>query len=187
MKAVQIAEFGGPENMQLVELPDPEPGDGEVLVDVVRSGVNFADTHAIRDDYLAKQALPLIPGGEVAGRDPSGRRVAAMLVSGGYAQRVAVHEAALVPIPDAVSDDQAAALLLQGLTALTLLRTSARLREGESVAIQAAGWWHRLARRPARQALRCGPSDRHGLERVEAGSGDAPGRRCRRSTRDPTI
>jgi NADPH2:quinone reductase len=104
----------------------------------VRSGVNFADTHAIRDDYLAKQALPLIPGGEVAGRDPSGRRVAALLASGGYAQRVAANEAALVPIPDAVSDDQAAALLLQGLTALTLLRTSARLEPGESVVIQAA-------------------------------------------------
>ncbi len=139
MKAIQIEEFGGPENMRLVELPDPQPGEGEVLVEVSRSGVNFADTHAIRDDYLAKQTLPLIPGGEVAGRDPSGRRVAAMLASGGYAEKVAVNEAALVPIPDGVSDDQAAALLLQGLTALTLLRTSARLQEGESVVVQAAG------------------------------------------------
>jgi NADPH:quinone reductase len=138
MKAIQITEFGGPEQMELVELPDPEAGPGEVVVDVARAGVNFADTHAIRDDYLAKQALPLIPGGEVAGLDPSGRRVAAMLTSGGYAQRVAVHEAALVPIPDEVSDDQAAGLLLQGLTALTLLRTSAKLEEGETVLIQAA-------------------------------------------------
>jgi len=138
MRAIQITEFGGPEQMELVELPDPTPGDGEVLVEVARSGVNFADTHAIRDDYLAKQTLPLIPGGEVAGRDPSGRRVAALLASGGYSQRVVVPEGALVPIPDGVSDDQAAALLLQGLTALTLLRTSGRLQEGESVAIQAA-------------------------------------------------
>ncbi len=138
VKAVQIEEFGGPENMRLVELPDPEPGDGQALVDVVRAGVNFADTHAIRDDYLAKQTLPLIPGGEVAGTDSGGRRVAALLASGGYAQKVAVPEAAMVPIPDEVSDDQAAALLLQGLTALNLLKTSARLEPGESVVVEAA-------------------------------------------------
>ncbi len=138
MKAIQIEAFGGPEQMQLVDLPDPEAGDGETVVEVARSGVNFADTHAIRDDYLAKQALPLVPGGEVAGRDSSGRRVAALLTSGGYAQRVAVPDAALVPVPDRVSDDQAAGLLLQGLTALNLLKTSARLAEGESVVIHAA-------------------------------------------------
>ena len=125
--------------MELVELPDPEPGDGEVLVDVVRAGINFADTHATRDDYLARQELPLIPGGEIAGRAPDGRRVAALVRSGGYAERGAVPEQVLVPVPDAVSDDQAAALLLQGLTARALLRTSARLEEGESVVVQAAG------------------------------------------------
>jgi NADPH2:quinone reductase len=138
VKAIQIEEFGGPENMRLVDLPDPEPGDGQAVVDVVRSGVNFADTHAIRDDYLAKQSLPLVPGGEVAGTDSSGRRVAALVGSGGYAEKVAVPEAALVPIPDEVSDDQAAALLLQGLTALSLLKTSARLESGESVVVEAA-------------------------------------------------
>ena len=138
MKAIQIEEFGGPENLRLVELPDPEPVDGQAVVDVVRAGVNFADTHAIRDDYLAKQELPLVPGGEVAGRDAGGRRVAALLASGGYAQKVAVPEGTLVPIPDEVSDDQAAALLLQGLTALNLLKTSARLAPGESVVIEAA-------------------------------------------------
>jgi len=139
MKAIQITEFGGPEKMELVDLPDPEPRDGEVVVDVARAGINYADTHAIRDDYLAKQTLPLIPGGEVAGIDPGGRRVAALLTGGGYAQRVAVHEAALVPVPDEVSDDQAAGLLLQGLTALSLLRLSARLEAGESVVVHAAG------------------------------------------------
>ncbi len=138
MKAVQIEEFGGPENMRLLELPDPEPAGGEVVLDVVRAGINFADTHAIRDDYLAKQTLPLIPGGEVAGTDAGGRRVAAMLTSGGYAQKVAVAEAALVPVPDEVTDDQAAGLLLQGLTALNLLKTSARLEPGETVVVEAA-------------------------------------------------
>ncbi len=138
MRAIQLQEFGGPDAMKVAELPDPEPGDGHVVVDVVRAGINFADTHATRDDYLAPQELPLIPGGEVAGRTPDGRRVAALLASGGYAEKVAVPEAVLVPVPDGVSDDQAAGLLLQGLTARSLLRTSARLEQGESVVVQAA-------------------------------------------------
>ena len=138
MRAIQIEEFGGPELMKLVELPDPEPADGEVVVDVARTGVNFADTHAIRDDYLAKQKLPLTPGGEVSGRTSDGRRVAALLTNGGYAEKVLVPESVLVPIPDEVSDDQAAGLLLQGLTARSLLRVSARLEAGESVVVEAA-------------------------------------------------
>jgi NADPH:quinone reductase len=138
MRAIQIEEFGGPEVMQLTDLPDPEPAPGEVVIDVARAGINFADTHVTRNDYLAKQELPFIPGGEVAGRTPDGRRVAALLPSGGYAQRVAVNEAVLVPVPDQVSDEAAAGLLLQGLTALSLLRLSARLEEGESVVVQAA-------------------------------------------------
>ena len=138
MRAIQIEEFGGPEAMRLADVPDPQPADGEVAVEVARAGINFADTHVTRHDYLAKHQLPLIPGGEIAGRTPDGRRVAALLASGGYAQKVAVNEAVLVPVPDEVSDDQAAALLLQGLTARSLLRVSARLEEGESVVVQAA-------------------------------------------------
>jgi NADPH2:quinone reductase len=138
VKAIQIQEFGGPEVLELVDLPDPEPSDGEILVDVARSGVNFADTHAIRNDYLAEQTLPLIPGGEISGTAPDGKRVAAMLGGGGYAQRVAVPEAFLVPVPDEVNDDQAAALLLQGTTAHSLLHYCARIEEGETVAIEAA-------------------------------------------------
>jgi NADPH:quinone reductase len=138
VKAIQIEEFGGPEVMRHVEVPDPTPGEGEVLVEVARSGINFADTHATRNDYLAEQALPLIPGAEVSGRTADGRRVAAILPSGGYAQKVAVHEALLVPVPDQVSDDQAAALLLQGLTAIGLVRNCARVQEGETVVVEAA-------------------------------------------------
>jgi NADPH2:quinone reductase len=138
MKAIQIEEFGGPEVLKHVELPDPAPGEGEVLVDVARSGINFADTHATRNDYLAEQSLPLIPGAEISGRTPDGRRVAAILPSGAYAAKAAVHEALLVPVPDEVSDDQAAALLLQGLTAIGLVRHCARLQEGETVVVEAA-------------------------------------------------
>ena len=139
MRAVQIKEFGGPEVLEVVDLPDPEPGPDEVVVEVVRAGMNFADTHQRENDYLAKAELPLIPGGEIAGRNADGRRVAAMLANGGYAEKVVAHRAALVPIPDEVSDDQAAGVLLQGLTAWALLRISARLERGESVVVQAAG------------------------------------------------
>ena len=138
MKAIQIEEFGGPEVMNLVELPDPEPGDGEVLVDVARAGINFADTHATRNDYLAEQELPLIPGGEVAGKTADGRRVAAILPGGGYAQKIAVPEPMLVPVPDEVNDDQAAALLLQGLTAHALVNFCAKVQEGETLVVEAA-------------------------------------------------
>jgi NADPH2:quinone reductase len=138
MRAIQIGEFGGPEVLKHVDVPDPVPEHGELLVEVSRSGINFADTHATRNDYLAEQSLPLIPGGEVSGRTPDGRRVAAILASGAYAEKVAVPAAMLVPVPDEVDDDQAAALLLQGLTALALVRRCARVEPGETVVVEAA-------------------------------------------------
>lgn len=138
MRAVRIEQFGGPEVMELVELPDPEPKDGEVVVEVARCGINFADTHATRNDYLAEQTLPLTPGGEISGRTPDGRRVAAILPSGGYAEKVAVPESWLVPVGDGVGDDQAAALLLQGLTAHALVHRCARLKPDETVVVEAA-------------------------------------------------
>ena len=138
MRAIQIDEFGGPEKMNLVELPDPVPGEGEILVEVVRCGINFADTHATRNDYLAEQQLPLIPGGEIAGRTPDGLRVAAILATGGYASKVVIPEAWAIPVADEVSDDVAAGLLLQGLTAHALVHRCARLQEGETVLVEAA-------------------------------------------------
>lgn len=144
MRAVQISEFGGPEVLELVELPDPVPAAGEVLVEIVRAGMNFADTHKRDNVYLRRSgadALPLIPGNEISGRVATdGRRVAAILPSGagGYAERVAVPEAALVPVADGVSDDQAAAILVTGLTAWGLLRVSARLQPGETVVVEGA-------------------------------------------------
>jgi NADPH2:quinone reductase len=138
VRAIRIEQFGGPEVMELVEVPDPEPADGEVVVEVARAGVNFADTHATRNDYLAEQTLPMIPGGEISGRTPDGRRVAAILAGGGYASKVAVPEGWLVPVSDQVSDDQAASLLLQGLTAHALVHRCARLQPEETVVVQAA-------------------------------------------------
>jgi NADPH:quinone reductase len=138
VKAIQIQQFGGPEVFEYLDLPDPEPGGGQTLVEISRVGVNFADTHTTRNDYLAEQELPLIPGAEVSGRTADGRRVAALLGSGGYAQKVAVHEAVLVPLPDEVDDDQAAAILLQGLTAVALVERCARIEAGETIVIEAA-------------------------------------------------
>jgi NADPH2:quinone reductase len=137
MKAIQITEFGGPEVLEHVELPDPEPSDGMAVIDVKRAGINFADTHQTRNDYLAEQSLPMIPGGEVSGT-VDGRRVAAMLAGGAYAEKVAAPEGWLVPVPDEVSDDQAAGLLLQGVTAHALVNKCAQLQAGETVVIEAA-------------------------------------------------
>ena len=108
------------------------------MVNVERIGVNFADTHASRNDYLAEQTLPLIPGAEISGRTADGRRVAALLGSGGYAEKVAVHEALLIPLPDDVDDDQAAGGLLQGLTAMALVHRCARIEPGETIVVEAA-------------------------------------------------
>jgi NADPH2:quinone reductase len=138
VKAIQIDEFGGPEVLQYRDVDDPQPGEGEVVVEVARSGVNFADTHATRNDYLAEQQLPLIPGAEVSGRTPDGKRVAALLGGGGYAEKVVVPEQMLIPVPDGVDDDQAAALLLQGLTAMALVRRCARVEAGETLVVEAA-------------------------------------------------
>lgn len=138
MKAIQISEFGGPEVLEPVDLPDPVPGEGEILVNVRRTGVNFADLHASRNNYLARQELPFVPGAELAGVDGEGRRVAAVVTGGAYAEVAAVSESALVEIPDGVDDDQAAALLIQGLTADALLNVSAKMQPGESVVVNAA-------------------------------------------------
>jgi NADPH:quinone reductase len=138
MKAIQIEEFGGPEVLQHVELPDPNPKLGEVVLNVKRSGINFADTHASRNDYLAEQTLPLIPGAEAAGQLNDGRRVVALLGSGGYAERVAVSEAQLIELPEGVDYDQAAGGLLQGLTAMALVHRCARIEAGETIVIEAA-------------------------------------------------
>jgi NADPH:quinone reductase len=138
MKAIQLQEFGGADAFEYVDLEDPTPGEGEVLIEVIRSGVNFADTHSTRNDYLAEQQLPLVPGAEVAGRTPDGRRVAALVGNGGYAEKVVVPEMLTIPVPDEVDDEQAAGALLQGLTAMALVRRSARIEAGETIAIEAA-------------------------------------------------
>jgi NADPH2:quinone reductase len=139
MRAIQIHEFGGPEVLQLVDIPTPQPADGEVLIKVNRAGLNFADTHQRTNSYLAKAELPLVPGSEVAGvREDTGERVVALCGNGGYAEYATAPGALTFPIPDGVDDGTALALLLQGLTAWHLYKTCARVQPGESVVIIAA-------------------------------------------------
>ena len=139
MRAIRISRWGGPEVLELVEdAPMPEPGPDEHVVRVSRAGINFADTHARENTYLAPYELPLTPGAEVAGKTEDGKRVAGLIATGGYAEYAAVPNAAAFPIPFGVSDGQALALLIQGLTAWHLYRTSARVQPGETVVVHAA-------------------------------------------------
>ena len=138
MQAIQITEFGGPEVLTPTELPAPEPRDGQVLITVSRAGINYADTHQAENSYLAPATLPLIPGAEVVGTTPDGRRVVALLEGGGYAEQAVAWENIAFEVPDGVDDGQALALILQGTTAWHILRTSAHLEPGESVVVHAA-------------------------------------------------
>lgn len=146
MRAIHISEFGGPEVLRLVEdAPVPEPAAGGLLIRVSRAGINFADTHARENSYLAKYELPMVPGAEVAGTvehaapgfEP-GQRVVALVGTGGYAEYAQADPSTAFPIPQDVSDSTALALLLQGLTAWHLYRTSARVAAGETVVVHAA-------------------------------------------------
>lgn len=139
MRAIQQREFGGPEVLELVELPVPQPAGGEVLIEVSRAGLNFADTHQRTNSYVAKATLPLVPGVEVVGRRvDTGERVIALCGTGGYAEYATAPAALTFPVPDGVDDGTALALLVQGLTAWHLYKTSAQLRPGESVVVHAA-------------------------------------------------
>src|SRR6266508_4553730 len=139
MRAIQISRLGGPEVLIPVELPEPTPKPHQLLVNVAAAGINYADTHIAEGSYLSKPELPLVPGSEVIGRTPDGRRVMALTDgSGGYAEKAAVVGQLAVEVPETVSDGEALAVLAQGLSAWHLLRTCARLAPGETVVINAA-------------------------------------------------
>ena len=138
MRAIQITEFGGPEVLNLVELPEPTPGPGQLLVRVDRAGVNYADTHHAENSYLAETTLPTVPGGEVVGRTPDGRRVVALVGSGGYAEQALAYELTAFDVPDFIDDLTALAMVVQGTTAWMLLRKSVHMEPGESVVVHAA-------------------------------------------------
>src|SRR5437763_1682052 len=152
MRAIQMTEFGGPEVLKAVELPVPQPGPDEVLIEVELAGLNFADTHTRTNSYVRKATLPLVPGGEVAGiRQDTGERVVALVDSGGYAEYATAPARLVFPIPDSLDGGTARALLIQGLTAWHLYRTAAHVAEGESVVVHSAAGGG--AARPGRRAV----------------------------------
>jgi NADPH2:quinone reductase len=137
MRAIQISQFGGPEVMQLVDLAEPVAGENEILLDITAIGINYADTHQTEDSYLSKQTLPLIPGMEVVGTH-GGKRYLALASTGGYAEKAVSNKGVAYAIPDAVSDNDAVCMLVQGTTAWHLLKTMAHLQSGETVVVHAA-------------------------------------------------
>jgi NADPH2:quinone reductase len=137
MKAIVARRVGGPEVLDLQEVPDPRPGEGQVLIEVRRAGVNFADLLATQGKYAASPAPPYVPGLEVSGTDAQGRPVMAILASGGYAER-AVADPSLTFDAEGLDLDAAAGYPLVTLTAYFGLSEMVRLRKGERVLVTAA-------------------------------------------------
>lgn len=146
MKAIQVKQPGGPEAMELEDMPVPEPKANQAVIKLAASGVNFIDVYFREGRY--KSPLPFILGQEGAGEVTSvgtgvtsfraGDRVAWTGLQGAYAEYAAVSADRLVPIPSGVSDQQAAAVMLQGMTAHYLSHSSYPLKGGETALIHAA-------------------------------------------------
>jgi len=145
MKAIQIHETGGPEVLRQVELPIPQPGPGQVLIRVEAVGVNFIEIYFRKGVY--KAALPLTPGSEAAGTVEelgpgvtgfaAGELVASVSVLGSYAEYALVPAASLVKVPAGLTPEQAAAALLQGMTAHYLAYSTFPLKAGDTALVHA--------------------------------------------------
>lgn len=147
MKAIRIYETGGPEVMRLEDVEKPVPQAGEVLIKVAAAGINYADLMQRQGTYLTRTRTPMTMGFEAAGtiealgpnvNSPAvGTRVAAF-VNGGYAEYATASATSVIPIPDSLDFEHAAAFPVQGITAYQLLRESAHLQQDESVLVHAA-------------------------------------------------
>ncbi|TVP87019.1 MAG: quinone oxidoreductase [Alkalicoccus sp.] len=148
MKAVQIHEFGGPEVLSYEDVETPSPESGEALVKVTAVGANYADTMRRQNNYVVSTPLPFTPGSEVTGTVEAlgdntkglnkGDRVVALVGEQGYAEYVCVKTEHLIPVPESLSDQEAVALPLQGLSAYHIIKTMGRMEQGESILIHAA-------------------------------------------------
>jgi NADPH2:quinone reductase len=146
MRAIRIEEFGGPEVMRLEEVPDRHPAPGEALVRVRAAGVNFIDVYHRTGRY--PNPLPFTPGSEAAGvveevgervtEVHEGQRVAFAGQLGAYAEHITVPAAKLVPVPDGIGDEGAAAAMLQGMTAHYLSHSTYPIKSGDTVLVHAA-------------------------------------------------
>lgn len=137
MKAIQVRATGGPEVLEYVDVPKPEPREGETLVRIEAIGVNFIDVYHRTGLYT--MPLPFIPGSEAAGVvEETGERVAWAMVQGAYAEYAAVPNDKLVPLPPSIDALSAAAAMLQGMTAHYLVTSTFTLREGHTALVHAA-------------------------------------------------
>ncbi|HTU48744.1 MAG TPA: quinone oxidoreductase [Bryobacteraceae bacterium] len=146
MKAVVADPVGGPENLKYIDLPTPQPGDGEALVKIAAIGVNFIDTYFRTGLYKAPET-PVRLGSEAAGTIAAvgsgvtfrvGQRVAYTMARGAYAEYAVVPQSLLVELPDAVTFEQGAAVILQGMTAHYLTRSTFALQSHHTCLIHAA-------------------------------------------------
>jgi NADPH:quinone reductase len=137
MRAIVIEETGGPEQLALQDVPDPGVSEGQTLIRVRAAGVNFLDVLVRQGNYPQAPALPTTPGVEVAGETEDGRRVIALLTGGGYAERVAVDEQRLFPLPESASFTEGASFLLTFLTAWIPVTRQVRLEPGQTVLVHA--------------------------------------------------
>jgi NADPH2:quinone reductase len=148
MKAVLSTVVGGPETLELSELPDPVAGPGQVLIDVKACGVNYPDVLIIEDKYQFKPTRPFAPGGEVSGviaavgegvtRFKVGDRVLASTGWGGMAEKLALEEARCTAIPDDMPFDEAAAFILTYGTSYYALKDRGALKAGETLLVLGA-------------------------------------------------
>ncbi|WP_329576150.1 quinone oxidoreductase [Kitasatospora sp. NBC_01250] len=163
MRAVVVEEFGGPEVLALAERPDPQPGPGELVVRLTAAGVNYKDVYEREGRSPLKAPLVagcegagtvLSVGPEVTGTAP-GDRVAWWAAPGSYAEQVVVPARAAVRLPADISEEAAAAVLLQGLTAHYLVTSTFRAEAGQSALIPAAagGLGQQLARVLSRRGV----------------------------------
>lgn len=146
MRSMLVEELGGP--LRLADVPEPNPGPGQVTIAVRRAGVNFPDLLIMQGHYQLRPPLPFAPGFEVSGevlaigpdetRFTPGDRVMASLWYGGYAEVVAVDEANVFALPDGVSDDQAAVVPIAYGTSYHALADRAHLEPGETLVVLGA-------------------------------------------------
>ncbi|MGI9438287.1 MAG: NADPH:quinone oxidoreductase family protein [Parvibaculales bacterium] len=148
MKAVLCKEFGPPESLVVEDIEAPEPGPGEVVLDVHAAAVNFPDVLIIQNKYQFKPPLPFSPGGEVAGVVSKlgdgvknlkiGDRVIGSCGNGGFVEQIAINEMACMPVPDEMDLQTASALVLTYGTSHYALKDRAHLKAGETLLVMGA-------------------------------------------------
>lgn len=148
MKAIVCHEFASVDKLQYQDVPDPVAQKGQVVVDIKACGINFPDGLLVQGLYQMKPPFPFIPGSEVAGEIVElgegvshlsiGQRVIALCMLGGYAEKVAVPATHVLPIPDAIPDNEAAALVTAHATAHHALKQRANIQPGETLVVTGA-------------------------------------------------